>query len=165
MQINAAPVVSSDGNSVFVGSAGNAMWGFNTADGTTRWTSESTSHDIETPAVLNSAEDTLFVASKSRRAFAFSTADGSTVWESDTFSTSDKVTAAGVKEYTQVRCCQLTGPALSGDGQTLFIGSGDDVVYALSTSDGALLSNTHSAGDQACLSSKGLYCLWLAVLL
>ena len=111
--VSSSPVLSSDGNTVYVGSGDNRVYGLATVDGTKRWEFVTGGIVYSSPA-LSSDGNTVYVGSFDDKVYALATLDGTKRWE---FVTGGDVYSSSV---------------LSSDG-SLYVGSDDNKVYAINT--------------------------------
>ena len=128
--ITAAPALSDDGLTLYVGSADKHFYAINTDDGTVKWVRR-------LPAAINDAatiddEGTIYVPCANGALYAL-------IDEGDTNSFKWVQIIDGVERVRPFRAQRpgLTSPVVTDDG-TIYIGSTDNRLYALS-SDGAVL--------------------------
>eukprot|EP00947_MAST-08B_sp_MAST-8B-sp1_P001001 g1001.t1 len=157
--VESSPALSSDDETVFVGSNDKKLYAINVANGTKKWEFETGGYVDSSPA-LSSDDKTVFVGSHDGKLYAINVADGTKKWEFETgyyvwsspaLSSDDKTVfvgshdsklyainvADGTKKWEFVtRGNVASSPALSSDDKTVFIGSHDKKVYAINVADG-----------------------------
>ena len=131
-----SPTISHDGAMLFFGSFDWNVYALNTADGSIRW-KYLTGNQVNSTPTLSHDGATLFVGSFDNNVYALKTVDGKLLW---------KYTPIKVKPDPRYGVTRVitASPTLSHDGTRLFIGSWDQHVYALKTSNGSLVWE-HSA--------------------
>jgi len=156
--VGTTAVIGSSGTTVYAGDNNGNLYAFNKSTGVTLWSYNSDSNGIWGSPVMDASGNLYYgslndslISVTSAGVYRWSYVTGNGIYSSMAIgsdgtiyfgSCDDKVYA--VSSSGSLKWSYTTGgtvyssPALSGDGKTLYVGSNDDNVYALKTSDGSL---------------------------
>eukprot|EP00946_MAST-07B_sp_MAST-7B-sp1_P000058 g58.t1 len=115
--VHSSPIISTDAETIYVGSHDKKLHAVRMSDGMAKWTYTTGSYIYSSPT-LSADGEMIYVGSHDEKLHAIQTSNGMSKW---TYKTGGRVESS---------------PALSADGETIYVGSHDNKLHAVRTADG-----------------------------